>query len=71
MPPICWYRCVTASRRVEAGDVIHIPRRAVHAYINHGPEVGTAFVIMSPPPGPRDPVLVDKPARSSSDDCGQ
>lgn len=58
-------------RKVAAGDVIHIPRRAVHAYINHGPEIGVAFVVMSPPPGPRDRVLVDKPARSSSDDRGQ
>jgi len=49
-------------RKVAAGDVIHIPRRAVHAYINHGPEVGVAFVVMSPPPGPRDRVLVPTPA---------
>jgi len=45
-------------RRVAAGDVIHIPRRAVHAYINRGPEIGVAFVVMSPPPGPDDRVLV-------------
>lgn len=45
-------------RKVTAGDVIHIPHRAVHAYINHGPEIGVAFVVMSPPPGPHDRVLV-------------
>jgi quercetin dioxygenase-like cupin family protein len=49
-------------RPVAAGDVIHIPRRAVHAYINRGPEVGVALVDMSPPPGPRDRVLVPAPA---------
>jgi quercetin dioxygenase-like cupin family protein len=49
-------------RKVQAGDVIHIPRRAVHAYINKGPEVGVAFVVMSPPPGPDDRVLVPTPA---------
>lgn len=49
-------------RQVAAGDVIHIPRRAVHAYINHGPEIGVALVVMSPPPGPHDRVLVPGPA---------
>lgn len=51
-----------ARHQVEAGDVIHIPRRALHAYINRGPEPGVAFVVMSPPPGPRDRVLVPAPA---------
>jgi mannose-6-phosphate isomerase-like protein (cupin superfamily) len=42
-----------------AGDVLYIPRGAVHAYINDGPEVGAALVIYSPPPGPDDRVLVE------------
>lgn len=44
---------------VKAGDVLHIPRGVVHAYVNEGPEVGVALVVYSPAPGPRDRVLVD------------
>jgi mannose-6-phosphate isomerase-like protein (cupin superfamily) len=44
---------------VKAGDVLHIPRGAVHAYVNEGPEVGVALVVYSPAPGPHDRVLVD------------
>jgi quercetin dioxygenase-like cupin family protein len=50
------------TRAVRAGDVLHIPRGVPHAYINTGPEPGVAFVVMSPPPGPADRVLVDAPA---------
>lgn len=41
-----------------AGDIVHVPRGVVHAYINEGPEAGVAFVVMTPPPGPADRVLV-------------
>jgi quercetin dioxygenase-like cupin family protein len=44
---------------VRAGDIIHIPRGVVHAYINEGPEVGVALVVYSPPPGPDDRVVSD------------
>lgn len=43
---------------VRAGDIVHIPRGVAHAYINDGPDAGVAFVIMAPPPGPADRVLV-------------
>lgn len=46
------------TRPARAGDVLHIPRGVVHAYINEGPEVGVALVVYSPPPGPDDRVLV-------------
>jgi quercetin dioxygenase-like cupin family protein len=47
---------------VKAGSVIHIPRGAVHAYINRGPEPAAALVVYSPAPGPNDRILVaDKP----------
>lgn len=47
---------------VKAGDVIHIERGAVHAYINRGPEPAAALVVYSPAPGPKDRILVeDKP----------
>jgi mannose-6-phosphate isomerase-like protein (cupin superfamily) len=44
---------------VHAGDIVHIPRGTVHAYINKGPDAGVAFVIMAPPPGPADRVVVE------------
>ena len=44
---------------VTAGDAIHIPRGVGHAYINAGPEIGVALVVYSPPPGPKDRVLVE------------
>ena len=46
------------TRPARAGDVIHIPRGVVHAYINEGSEVGVALVVYSPPPGPDDRVVV-------------
>ncbi|MBI3576186.1 MAG: cupin domain-containing protein [Gammaproteobacteria bacterium] len=47
---------------VKIGDVMHIPRGAVHAYINRGPEPAAALVVYSPAPGPKDRILVeDKP----------
>lgn len=44
---------------VKAGDVMHIPRGAVHAYINEGAVPGVALVVYSPAPGPDDRVLVE------------
>ncbi len=44
---------------IRAGDVVHVPRGVVHAYINDGPEIGVAFVVMAPPPGPADRVLTE------------
>ncbi len=48
------------TQPVKAGDVLHIPRGAVHAYINRGPEPAAAFVVYSPAPGPQDRVLVEE-----------
>lgn len=48
------------TRPVKAGDVIHIERGAVHAYINRGPEPAAALVVYSPAPGPKDRVLVEE-----------
>lgn len=44
---------------IHAGDVVHVPRGVVHAYINDGPGIGVAFVVMAPPPGPADRVLTE------------
>ena len=47
---------------VKTGSVIHIPRSAVHAYINRGPEPAAALAVYSPAPSPKDRILVeDKP----------
>lgn len=46
---------------VKAGDVLHIPRGAIHAYINKGPAIGVAIVSYSPAPGPDDRVLIKEP----------
>jgi quercetin dioxygenase-like cupin family protein len=47
------------TRPVRAGDVIHIERGAIHAYINRRPEPAAALVIYNPAPGPKDRVLVE------------
>jgi quercetin dioxygenase-like cupin family protein len=44
---------------VKTGDVIHIERNVVHAYINRGPEPAAALVVYSPAPGPKDRVLAE------------
>ncbi len=51
------------ERPARAGDVIHIARGAMHAYINEGPEIGVAFVVYSPAPGPDDRVPVEPPGK--------
>lgn len=48
------------TRPVKAGDIIHIERGAIHAYINRGPEPAAALVVYSPAPGPKDRVLVEE-----------
>ena len=48
---------------VAAGDVLHVPRGVIHAYINQGPEVGVAIVSYSPAPGPDDRVLIKDRSR--------
>lgn len=48
------------TRPVRAGDVIHIERGAIHAYINRGPEPAAALVVYSPAPGPKDRVLEEE-----------
>ncbi len=48
------------TRPVKAGDVIHIERGAIHAYINRGPEPAAALVVYSPAPGPKDRVPVEE-----------
>lgn len=59
---------------VRAGDVLHIPRGMVHAYINQGPQPGVALVVYSPAPGPADRVLVagppPPPGRSTPQELG-
>lgn len=48
------------TRPVKSGDIIHIERNAVHAYINRGPEPAAALVVYSPAPGPKDRILVEE-----------
>lgn len=48
------------TRPVKAGDIIHIERGAIHAYVNRGPEPAAALVVYSPAPGPKDRVLVEE-----------
>lgn len=43
---------------VKVGDVIHIPRGTIHAFINEGREPAAALVVYSPAPGPEDRVLI-------------
>lgn len=43
---------------VQAGDVMHIPRGVIHAFINAGRAPAAALVVYSPAPGPDDRVLI-------------
>jgi quercetin dioxygenase-like cupin family protein len=45
------------THAVKAGDIIHIPRGVIHAYINRGAEPGAALLVYSPAPGPKDRIL--------------
>lgn len=43
---------------VKAGDVMHIPRGVIHAFINEDRAPAAALVVYSPAPGPDDRVLI-------------
>jgi quercetin dioxygenase-like cupin family protein len=46
------------THAVRTGDVVHVPRGVVRAYINDGPEIGVALVVYSPAPGTEDRIIV-------------
>ncbi len=48
------------TRPVKTGDIVHIQRGTIHAYINRGAEPAAALVVYSPAPGPRDRALVEE-----------
>jgi mannose-6-phosphate isomerase-like protein (cupin superfamily) len=54
---------IMSDKRIElsAGDIVYIPRGAVHHYVNSGFEPGIAFVVFSPPFDGKDVVPVNKP----------
>ena len=43
---------------VKEGDVMLVPRKVVHYFVNRSPVPAAALVIYSPPPGPKDRVVV-------------
>lgn len=43
---------------VKEGDVMFIPRKVVHYFVNRAKQPAAALVIYSPPPGPRDRVVL-------------
>ncbi len=47
------------TRPVKVGDVIHIERGTIHAYLNRGLEPAAALVVYSPAPGPKDRLLAE------------
>ncbi len=47
--------------QLSAGDIVYIPRGAVHYYVNDGLEPTIAFVVFSPPFDGQDNVPVKKP----------
>jgi mannose-6-phosphate isomerase-like protein (cupin superfamily) len=51
------------NRRIDlsAGDVVYIPRGAVHYFVNTASEPAVAFVIFSPPFDGKDNVPIAKP----------
>jgi mannose-6-phosphate isomerase-like protein (cupin superfamily) len=51
------------NRRIDmsAGDIIYIPRGAVHYFVNTASEPAVAFVIFSPPFDGKDNVPIAKP----------
>ena len=54
---------IMSDRRIElsAGDIVYVPRGAVHYYVNTGFEPAIAFVVFSPPFDNKDVVPVKKP----------
>ena len=51
------------NRRIDlsAGDIVYIPRGAVHYFVNTTGEPAVAFVVFSPPFDGKDIVLIEKP----------
>jgi mannose-6-phosphate isomerase-like protein (cupin superfamily) len=51
------------NRRIDlsAGDIVYIPRGAVHYFVNTAAEPAVAFVVFSPPFDGKDTVPVAKP----------
>jgi len=51
------------NRRLDlsAGDIVYIPRGAVHYFVNTASEPTVAFVVFSPPFDGKDTVPVEKP----------
>jgi len=51
------------NRRIDmsAGDIVYIPRNAVHYFVNTASEPTVAFVVFSPPFDGKDTVPVEKP----------
>ncbi len=51
-----------SDKRIElsAGDIVFIPRGAVHYYVNNGLEPTIAFVVFSPPFGGKDTIPIGK-----------
>ena len=51
------------NRRIDvaAGDIVYIPRGAVHYFVNPASEPTVAFVVFSPPFDGKDTVPTDKP----------
>jgi quercetin dioxygenase-like cupin family protein len=52
-------RLVDNAVPMRAGDVLHVPRGVMHAFVNQGTEIAAALVIYSPAPGPNDRVLIE------------
>jgi mannose-6-phosphate isomerase-like protein (cupin superfamily) len=53
---------IMSDKRIElaAGDIVYIPRGAVHYYVNTGFEPAVAFVVFSPPFDGKDVVPVTR-----------
>jgi mannose-6-phosphate isomerase-like protein (cupin superfamily) len=51
------------NRRIDlsAGDIVYIPRGAVHYFVNTASEPAVAFVVFAPPFDGKDTVPVEKP----------
>ena len=51
------------NRRIDlsVGDIVYIPRGAVHYFVNTSIETAVAFVVFSPPFDGKDTVPVEKP----------
>jgi mannose-6-phosphate isomerase-like protein (cupin superfamily) len=51
------------NRRIDlsAGDIVYIPRGAVHYFVNTAAEPAVAFVVFSPPFDGKDTVPIEKP----------